>query len=340
MWFMHNQSDTLVIGGTGLVGSHLLWLLVHHGPVIASGRTEQNRERVRQLFLLYDSKNGDDLFKRIQWITLDILNTDQLTLSLKGMRKVYHCAALVSFHRIDFYRCIQINREGTANVVNACLGVPGIRLCYVSSTAAVGQNPGGEITESCLWKSSDMNSGYSVAKFGAEKEVWRGMEEGLNAVIINPCTVIGAGQWEEGSMEMFNVAKKGLLFYPSGANATVDARDVAKSMVFLMDSGIRNERFLCTGTNKDFRGLFSTIAKAMGKRGPRVFAPQWLAIPLSYLLETAALLLKKRKGMTIESAHAAYATRVYNSDKLKSLLNSPFYPLEESIEHAIKNRLR
>jgi nucleoside-diphosphate-sugar epimerase len=256
------------------------------------------------------------------------------------MRKVYHCAALVSFHRIDFYQCIQINREGTANVVNACLDVPDIRLCYVSSTAAVGQNPGGDITESCLWNSSDMNSGYSVAKFGAEKEVWRGMEEGLNAVIINPCTVIGAGQWEEGSMEMFNVAKRGLLFYPSGANATVDARDVAKSMVFLMDSGIRNERFLCTGTNKDFRGLFSTIAKAMGKKGPRIYAPQWLAIPVSYLLETASLLLKKRKGMTIESARAAYAKRIYNSDKLKTLMNAPFYSLEESIQHAIKNRLR
>lgn len=337
---MHNQSDTLVIGGTGLVGSHLLWELAQRGPVVASGRTGKNRERVRQLFLLYDPKTGGDVFKRIEWITLDILNIDQLALSLNGMRKVYHCAALVSFHRIDFYRCIQINREGTANVVNACLDVPDVRLCYVSSTAAVGQNPGGEITEDCLWKSSDMNSGYSVAKFGAEKEVWRGIEEGLNAVIINPCTVIGAGQWEEGSMEMFNVAKKGLLFYPSGANATVDARDVAKSMVFLMDSDIRNERFLCTGTNKDFRGLFSTIAKVMGKKGPWIYAPKWLAIPVSYLLETSALLLKKRKGMTIESARAAYATRVYNSDKLKSLLNASFYPLEESIQHAIKNRLK
>jgi nucleoside-diphosphate-sugar epimerase len=337
---MHNQSDTLVIGGTGLVGSHVLWLLAQHGPVIASGRTGKNQERVRQLFLRYDSKTGDELFKRIEWITLDILNIDQLAHALKGMRKVYHCAALVSFHRIDFYRCIQINREGTANVVNACLDVPEIRLCYVSSTAAVGQNPGGDITESCLWKSSDMNSGYSVAKFGAEKEVWRGMEEGLNAVIINPCTVIGAGQWEEGSMEMFDVAHKGLLFYPSGANATVDARDVAKSMLFLMDSGIRDERFLCTGTNKDFRGLFSTISQAMGKKGPRIYTPEWLAIPVSYLLETASLLLKKRKGMTIESARAAYATRIYNSDKLKTLMNATFYSLEESIQHAIKNRLQ
>lgn len=336
---MLKRPNTLVLGGTGLVGSHLLWLLAQQGPVFASARSIKNQERVRQLFHFCNSKIGEELFKRIEWITLDILNIEDLAAALKGMRKVYHCAALVSFHRIDFYRCIQINREGTANVVNACLDIPNIRLCYVSSTAAVGQNPAGEIDETCLWKASDTNSGYSVAKFGAEKEVWRGMEEGLNAVIINPCTVIGPGLWEEGSMEMFRVANNGIPFYPSGCNATVDARDVATSMVFLMGSGIQNERFLCTGSNKDFRGLFTAITRAMNKKPPRIYAPKWLAIPVSYFLETISLVRKKRQGMTIESARAAYATRIYNSNKLKKLMPNPFFSLEESIEHAIKGRI-
>lgn len=335
---MQNNPDTLVIGGTGLVGSHVLWQLAQQGPVMASGRS-QNRTRVRSLFVHYNAEQGEDIFNNISWIDLDILDVDALQAALNPMKKVFHCAALVSFHRIDFYRCISLNRAGTANVVNACLSIPDIRLCYVSSTAAVGINPQGEITEQCLWKASDENSGYSVSKFGAEKEVWRGVEEGLNAVIINPCTVIGPGRWEEGSMEMFRVAERGLLFYPSGSNATVDARDVATSMLFLMDSDIRNERFLCTGTNKDFRGLFTTIAHAMGKKGPRVFAPKWLAIPVSYLLETLSLLRKRRQGMTIESAQAAYSTRIYNADKLKVLMNKPFYSLEESINNAIQGRM-
>jgi dihydroflavonol-4-reductase len=165
------------------------------------------------------------------------------------------------------------------------------------------------------------------------------MEEGLNAVIINPCTVIGPGLWEEGSMEMFRVANNGIPFYPSGCNATVDARDVATSMVFLMDSGIQNERFLCTGSNKDFRGLFTAITRAMNKKPPRIYAPKWLAIPVSYFLETISLVRKKRQGMTIESARAAYATRIYNSNKLKKLMPNPFFSLEESIEHAIKGRI-
>ena len=189
-------------------------------------------------------------------------------------------------------------------------------------------------------EASDKNSGYSVSKFGAEKEVWRGMEEGLDAVIINPCTIIGAGPWGEGSMELFSVAEKGLLFYPSGSNATVDARDVAKSMVFLMASGLKHERFLCTGTNKDFKGLFTAIAEAMGKRGPRFYAPKHLVIPVSYLLETFALLRKKRRGMTIESAQAAYSKRAYDSSKLTSLINAPFYSLEDSIKNCIEGRIK
>ena len=337
---MNNASDTLVIGGTGLVGSHLLWVLAQQGAVTASSRTDDHRLGVKKLFHYYGGSGGDAFYNNIHWISLDILDIEALSKAFSSMKKIYHCAALVSFHRIDFYSCIKMNRDGTANVVNACLETPGVRLCYVSSTAAVGKNPGGEITEDCLWKASDLNSGYSVSKFGAEKEVWRGIEEGLNAVIINPCTVIGAGRWEEGSMEMFRVANRGLKFYTSGANATVDARDVAKSMVFLMESGVVNERFLCTGTNLDFKTLFTLIAEQMGRKKPKIFTPQWLAVPFSYVLETLSLIRKKRQGMTIESAHAAYSTRRYNSKKLKNIYPFAFHSIEESVENAIKGRIK
>lgn len=337
---MQEQIDTLVIGGTGLVGSHLLWQLSETTSVIASSRNSAKRDRVRQLFLYYDPKNGEERFKRIHWINLDILDLDALVAAIAPVARVYHCAALVSFHRIDFYRCIKMNREGTANVVNACLQNPNVRLCYVSSTAAVGTNPKGEITEDCLWKASDKNSGYSVSKFGAEKEVWRGIQEGLNAVIINPCTVIGAGVWGEGSMEMFSVAKKGLLFYPSGENATVDARDLAASMVFLMDSSISNARFLCIGSNQTFLTLFAVIAKNMNKKPPRFFIPRWVALPVSYFTEFISLILKRRRGMTIESARAAYSIRIYSAKKLQDLLNNPFHSLEDSVRNAINGQLK
>jgi nucleoside-diphosphate-sugar epimerase len=334
------NNKPVVIGGTGLVGSHLLYLLAQKGLVTATARNSKNHATVEKVFNYYNAESGTLWYRNIEWVDLDILDIDGIQEVISNAKEVYHCAALVSFHRIDFYRCIEFNRQGTANVVNACLQVPGLKLCYVSSTAALGKNPGGTINESCLWKATDKNSGYSVSKFGAEKEVWRGIEEGLNAVIINPCTVIGVGKWDEGSMEMFSTAKKGMPFYPSGANAIVDARDVASSMLFLMQSTLRSEKFLCTGSNQDFKTLFTLICQKMGKRGPKTYAPFCIALPFSYALETFSLVRGRRKGMTIESTRAAYSTRVYNPKKLKSLLPNTFYTIEQSIDNAIKGRIK
>jgi len=334
-----HSNKPVVIGGTGLVGSHLLYVLAQKGPVTATARNSKNHATVEKVFQYYNPERGTLWYQNIEWVDLDILDIDGIQEVVSNAKEVYHCAALVSFHRIDFYRCIEFNRQGTANVVNACLQVPCLKLCYVSSTAALGKNPGGMIDETCAWKATDKNSGYSVSKFGAEKEVWRGIEEGLNAVIINPCTVIGAGKWKEGSMELFSVAQKGMPFYPSGANAIVDARDVAASMVFLMQNPFCAEKFLCTGSNQEFKALFTLICQKMGKRGSKIYAPYWIALPLSYVLETWSLLRRKRQGMTIESTRAAYSTRIYNSAKLKSLVPNAFCTLEESIDNAIKGKI-
>lgn len=332
-------NKTLVLGATGLLGSHLLWELTQKGSVLAGYRNEKRIEDVRKLFLFYDKTIGEQRFQQIEWRRIDILDFSTLEEAIREASQVYHAAALVSFHRIDFYRCIKQNREGTANVVNACLAHPEVRLCYVSSTAAVGKTQEGFINEGHLWKSSDKNSGYSVSKFGAEKEVWRGMEEGLNAVIINPCTIIGPGRWEEGSMEMFNVAQKGLRFYSSGSNATVDARDVASAAIFLMNSGIQRERFLCIGENRSFRSLFTDIAESMNKTPPKIYIPRRLALVTAYLIETIALIRGRRQGMTIESTRAAYNSFAYDDTKLRTLQKNPRYRLKETIENAIKGRI-
>jgi nucleoside-diphosphate-sugar epimerase len=336
---MENPKHVVVLGGTGLIGSHLLYLLAQRGKVIATARNAKHHKGVLQLFQHYNAELAEDWYKNITWVDLDILDILALQELLIGAKQVYHCAALVSFHRIDFYKCIAINRQGTANVVNTCLDFPDIELCYVSSTAALGRTAHGLIDENCPWKATDKNSGYSVSKYGAEKEVWRGIEEGLKAVIINPCTVLGPGRWEEGSMELFNAVNRGLHFYPSGSNATVDARDVAASMLFLMDNSHRSSRYLCTGTNMKFNALFDLIAQKMNKTKPKYYASFRLALPVAYLLETFSLLRGKRKGITIESTRSAYSNRAYDSSKLKALLPFTFHPVEDTIENAIQGRI-
>ena len=82
---------------------------------------------------------------------------------------------------------IRGNVDGTANLVNACLEKQIEKLCYVSSTAALGSAPAGTlITEDLIWSASTYRSAYSISKYLSEMEVWRGMAEGLDAVIVNP----------------------------------------------------------------------------------------------------------------------------------------------------------
>ncbi|MEJ6616262.1 MAG: NAD-dependent epimerase/dehydratase family protein, partial [Crocinitomicaceae bacterium] len=188
-----------VTGGTGLLGSHLLIdLTKEENNIRAIYRSEEKLNQTKRLFQYYFPKDWEVKFAQIEWLKGDILDIPFLLESMVDCDYIYHCAALVSFHKNDFNHMIKINREGTANVVNACLALEVKKLCYVSSTAAVGAslNSATELTtEKTKWKNTPTKSGYSISKYNAEREVWRGIEEGLNAVMVNPCVILGAGNW-------------------------------------------------------------------------------------------------------------------------------------------------
>jgi nucleoside-diphosphate-sugar epimerase len=249
---------------------------------------------------------------------------------------VYHCAALVSFFKADFEACIQNNRVATANVVNFSLRNKVEKLCYVSSTAAIGVNTKGASTEANKWEPGSEVSGYSVSKFLAEKEVWRGIEEGLNAVIINPCVIFGPGDWNSSSLAIFKAAKKGMPFFPPGSNAIVDARDVANAMFQLMNSTISKERFLCVGPNLTFKELFSELSKKLGQKSPRYTAPKFIALFYALINELLGHITGKSTGISIESVHSGYKSISYDRSKIEKAIPIHFHALEETIENVLK----
>jgi nucleoside-diphosphate-sugar epimerase len=276
--------------------------------------------------------------KQISWKEGDLLDIFFLKELFVGITHVYHCAAKVSFFKSDFSECMRQNREATANIVNFCLKYKVEKLCYVSSTAAIGINATGLTTEKDTWEIEGNNSGYSISKFSAEKEVWRGIEEGLNAVMINPCVILGPGNWESGSLTIFKTGKKGLLFYPNGGNATVDARDVAFCMRYLMQSDIKSERFLCVGSNQSFKDLFIAICSKMGSRIPKHQVPKSIAVLSAYILEFFSRFSSKKSGLSVETVHSAYKNIVYDVSKIKAVIPIEFRTLEETIENVLKTR--
>lgn len=331
----------LVTGATGLLGSHLLVQLMQMDDttsLLAAYRNRSKQDEVERVFVHYcGAEIGKRLFSKITWVELDLLDVHALDQVMKGVKQVYHCAGFISFNRKDFDTLLKINREGTANVVNACLTHSIDKLVHVSSTSAVGKvlrDQRAYVSETNKWDNAQKVGGYALSKYTGEKEVWRGVEEGLSALVINPSVLIGAGSWKEGSMAIFDTVRKGLLFYTSGTNAFVDARDVARAMILLMDSKLSGERFLCTGHNVSFRDLFGELAHSLRVKGPRIKASKGLS-KLGWLGSSLIGLFTGKSSLTRETIESASSVVIYDSSKLMEVLDFKFIPLKESIQNAV-----
>jgi nucleoside-diphosphate-sugar epimerase len=325
-----------VTGGTGLIGSHLLFGLVSGGKdVVALRRESSDIQQVLKTFSLY-SDDPEGLFVRIKWVTGDILDFFGLQELLTGVKEVYHCAAMVSFSRSERRMMITNNVEGTANIVNACLDNRVAKLCHVSSVSALGKAQEGSVTdEQTNWVPSKKVSGYSESKFFSEMEIWRGIEEGLDAVIVNPSIVLGPGKWDSGSAQFFKAVWDGLKFYTRGVTGFVDVNDVVRSMILLMEdinfNMCKNQRYILNSENIGYRELFNQIADAYGRKGPEYFASPCLLSLARRLSVLINLVFKEFPALSYETATAANAINFFDGNKIARTLNFEYTPLNKSI---------
>jgi len=328
-----------VIGGTGLVGSHLLCELAKtENKICASYRTESKIPNVKKVFDFYFGSAAAENWEKVNWQYVNVNDIVSLEDFIGENDEVYHCAALVSFNRIDFNKLMKINREGTTNVVNVSLDLKIKKLCYVSSTAAVNGGDEKIVSEDSKWKKSDNTGPYSISKYGAEREVWRGIEEGLSAVIVNPCVILGAGDWNDSSLIILKQMERGLSFYPPGGNAIVDARDVATCMVKLMKSDISKERFLLIGENVSFKNLIDKITKRFGKKPPN-FAVGKMGLTMArFALGFFAFISRRKSPITRDTVSSSLSTTVYINDKIRSTLGHNFFTLDETIDNSVKGK--
>jgi nucleoside-diphosphate-sugar epimerase len=322
----------LVTGGTGLVGSHLLLELIKAGEAVkALKRPTSNVEQVRKTFSWY-SEDADTLFEKVEWVEGDITDIYSLDEVLKGVTEIYHCAGLVSFYKKDRYKLERTNHHGTANVVNAALKAGVKKLCHVSSVSALGKEKQGEtITENHLWKTSKRNSFYAISKYAAEREVWRGIEEGLDSIIVIPSIILGPGNWNSGSTRLFTTVSNGMPFYSNGVNGYIDVRDVASLMLKLMKSKLKNERYIFSAEDVSFRNIITMIASSLGKVKPFIKLAPWMG-EMGWRVEQVKLLAGVKPTFSKEIARAAFGRFYFSNDKLSTALQHDYIPTSKSIE--------
>ena len=327
------QTMILVSGGTGMLGTHLLFDLIKKGKKVrAMKRASSYMDTVKKIFSYYDP-HPESIFNKIEWVDADILDIESVNAAMKGVEEVYHVAAVVSFRPSDKIKMIKNNVDGTANMVNAALANKITKFCHVSSVAALGvSDDESPVNEETFRKPDSNYSGYSISKYQSEMEVWRGIAEGLNAVIVNPSIILGPGYWRVGSPSLFYNIWKGLKFYTKGVTGYVDVWDVVKIMESLMESSVNNERYVVSAENLSFKELFDLIADSINKARPNIFARPFM-INIFWRLE---FLRSKFTGsfpiITKEMVSNANSITNYSSLKIVELLNFRFRTINQSVK--------
>lgn len=281
------------------------------------------------------------ILDKVEWLEGDILDVVSLEDAMEGAGAVIHAAAIVSFLRKERNKMYQVNVEGTANVVNIALEKNVGKLVHISSVAALGRTPaGGTVNEEKKWEETKVNTHYARSKMKAELQVWRGISEGLDAVILNPSTILGYGDWNSGSCAIFRRIYRGFNFYTTGVNGFVDVEDVAKVAVLMLENGISEQRFIVNGDNWSFRHLQETIAAGFGKPAPKRAATPAL-LSLGWKLEKLrSIFTNKKPFITPESVRVAVSKTYFENQKILSALPGfSFTPLELTIEKACKHYL-
>lgn len=312
----------LITGATGFLGSVLTQQLLQQGhPVCALKRANSKIPA----FLQYQPN--------LKWVEADLNDYFALETTLEGITKIFHTAAFVSFNSSDKEKMLQTNVEGTANLVNLCLDKKNIRLVHVSSVAAVGPaKPNTKTsTEADFLELNPQTSGYALSKHLSEMEVWRGIAEGLDAVIVNPSIIIGKESGCNGSGALFSTVKKGLNYYPAGACGLVDVADVATAMIQLMESSISGERFILNAENWWYKDLFQEIAQGFGLKGPNKALKNWQLQMAAALSEIAGKLSKKTFGFNRETARSASKVSNFSNEKIQKAIAIQFKPTRQSI---------
>lgn len=315
-----------ITGISGFVGSYLAKRLIDKGePVIGIRRTNTRMDLL--------GKYAD----QIQWYTADILDIPSLEIAMKDATKVYHCAAKISFDKSEREQMYKVHAEGTANIVNVALQHKIKKFLHVSSVAALPAPKHDEmIDEKSEWSNNPYPAHYGKSKFMAEREAYRAMAEGIDTVIVNPSTIIGAGFWNEGTGNFYTNVNKGFPFYTNGSVGFIDVRDVVDCMIKLMNSDIKNDKFILTGENYDFKTFFGMIAKNLNKKAPHLKVTTILGILAVAGDQIQSIFSNRQRLVTNETILLANLKSTYDNSKIKKAIQHEFIPIEKSVEETAK----
>lgn len=326
----------LVTGATGLVGSHLtMALLEKHLTIRAMYRSDSSLKEVKKLFRWYGKESG---FDRIQWVQADITDITTLDAAFENITEVFHCAALVSFDPKEEDAIRKTNIEGTANMVNFCLEYRVNKLTHISSIAALGDSGENElvISEKSEWNPQLQHSDYAISKYGAEMEVWRGKEEGLNILIVNPGVILGPGTTGSSTDLLLSGIEKRMPFYTKGSTGFISVHDVVRCILFLSEHPDTEGRYCLVAEHVDYQSLLSSAALGLGVNPPSLYAAPWLTAlgwRIDWILSN---FFQQKRTLSKMLAKSLHEKRRFSNEKLRAIYPEKFETIQDCLEESVR----
>lgn len=324
----------LISGATGFLGTHLLKTLCLNNTenIRALYRSEDKKEYTINFLKTLLPVDFHNRIKHIEWVKVDILNLPELEKTFENIKFVYHCAAWVGNSPRDYNMMRKVNIEGTANMVNLAVSHKADKFCHVSSVAALGQYTGSKNSDEQAPRDSERYcSRYSITKFGAEMEVWRASQEGLNVVIVNPGVILGSGFFDAGSGLIFDKVLNNFKFYPPKQTGFVFVDDVIQAMLKLMQSDIKNQRYILVAENTNFKIVMEKIAEVFDCKPPNYKVNK----PLLYLLwifqNILGLFKSQKTQITLNTIRQIYSKRVFSNKKSIKDIGLSYTSLNQAI---------
>lgn len=318
-----------VTGANGLVGSNLVKMLLNKGvQVKALVRSEKSKTE------LLSSLDHD--YNNLKIVIGDILDKQSIAEFITGIDTLFHAAAYVSFNPYARKQIYHTNVIGTKNIVNALIDkqTPPIKLVYMSSVAALGNvNNGNLINEADFNKGNDTTSHYSKSKYLAELEVWRGIEEGLNATILNPTVILGNTIQGKSSSALLKQMQHGLPFVSSGSTGFVTVNDVCRAAIEVAQNPTsHSERFILCSANMSYQKLFTIIGQLSGQKRTPIVINKKIVLLLALLNETISLIFNITPKLTRQIVKSGYKQQNYDGSKIVKQLDFQYSDLQKELK--------
>lgn len=323
----------LVTGATGNLGAHLmLKLLKNNDQIIAIKRESSNLENIKKIFSYYTNQI-DELFNKIIWINTDIQDYVGLDDAFENIDIVYHCAAYVSLDNVDYKKSYSTNVEGTSNIVNLCIKHNVKKLCHVSSIAAIGLNDEKLTSEEDMLNPEEITSFYSLTKYYGELEVWRGIEEGLNAVIVNPSVILAPYILNKKTNFLINYfIKKHINYFTIGKKGYIDVNDLTEIMILLTQSEISKQRFIISAENLSFKEIIDIINSHFNHKNSNKEISKF---KLNFLRFILSIFTFGSSPLSKQIIHYLLTDDIYTNEKLQKVIDFQFTPINKTIDNII-----